>query len=385
MRKFDNEKGGIVAMLGFMIAALVGLFILVFYVFGQIVNPDQIGIRQNYFSMPGVLKEGYSFQGLMPGLHWKIPGLSTVHLIERDFQFIHLNDEDIYGDLKLNQLEIPTTDGSKVKTDITLILRFFEQPKGSISLAEKLPPVQEITKTDLADNTEVPFAKPVARLSHGGPKQLVNKYKIDKTQQLKIFAITSEESLKKELSTLSTTDYYDPLKRESAALSANEKINREVNQDGIELWSTLIRRYVYSEKNIDDQIFAKNLQEATEQVNKAERGLERARAETEMTQAELEAEIKDLKVKGEQDVEVLVSKGTKYEIEKISQGDRLVEEARAEVDKAKNQIFTTVKGADVYVAREMTPLLETLEGGIVTDIDPFNVDSWMDKLISIGK
>ena len=71
--------------------------------------------------------------------------------------------------------------------------------------------------------------------------------------------------------------------------------------------------------------------------------------------------------------------------DRVSQGDRLVEEAKAAVDKAKNEVFTTIKGADVYVAREMTPLLETLEGGIVTDIDPFNVDSWMKKLISIGR
>ncbi len=150
------------------------------------------------------------------------------------------------------------------------------------------------------------------------------------------------------------------------------------------MWSTLIRRYVYSEKNIDDQIFAKNLQEATEQLNKAERALEQARAETEMTQAQIDATIKDLKVAGEQETEVIMSEGDRFELEKKSEGDRLVQEARAGVDKAKNEVLTQISGADVYVAREMTPLLETLQGGIVTDIDPFNVESWMDKLISAG-
>ena len=381
----NNETGSIASALGMTVTALVTLFILIFYVFGQIVYPDEIGIRQNYFNIPGVLKEGFQDNGLYPGLHWKIPGLSTIHLIDRDFQFVNLNSIDqISGDLNLTQLEIPTTDGSKVKTDITLILRFFEKAEGVSKLEKDKPAhIQEITEADLKQKT-VPFAVPVAQYPHGGPKELVNKYRTKKEEQLKIFAITAEESLKKALSNLSTSEYYNPVLREKAALSAVDRINKDVNPDGISLWSTLIRRYVYSEKNIDEQIFAKNLQEATEQLNKAERALEQARAETEMTQAQIDATIKDLKVAGEQETEVIMSEGDRFELEKKSEGDRLVQEARAGVDKAKNEVLTQISGADVYVAREMTPLLETLQGGIVTDIDPFNVESWMDKLISAG-
>ena len=381
-----NDSGSIVSVLAISIVALVSLFIIVFYIVGQIVYPDEIGIRQNYFNIPGVLKEGFQDQGLLPGLHWKIPGLSTIHLIERDFQFVNLNAKDqIAGDLSQDQLEIPTTDGSKVKTDITLVLRFFENAEGTPKLSEDSAPAkQEITESDLNDKT-VPYSKAIRQYPHGGPRELVNKYRTKKIEQLKIFSITAEESIKKALGTLSTTDYYNPVLREKAAILATEKINSEVNPDGISLWATLIRRYVYSEKNIDDQIFAKNLQEATEQVNKAERALEKARAETEMTQADLEATTKDLKVAGEQDTEVIMSEGDRIEMEKISEGDRLVQEARAGVDKAKNEVLTQINGADVYIAREMTPLLETLQGGIVTDIDPFNVDSWMEKLITTGK
>jgi hypothetical protein len=377
MKIFNEEKGGVAVILGTLLVILASVFILVFYVFGQVVYPNQVGIRQNYFGFPGLFEQGFEAEGLAPGLHWKLPLISTVHLIPRDFQFVNFNDRTLSSELDLPQLEIPTIDGSKVKTDLTMVIRFFETPRTE---EERVVSASETIIQD-RDEDKVPFSARIPR-SHGGPGDLVNTYKTSRKEQLGIFAVTAEESIKEALSNLSTSDYYNPVLRERAALIANESINEDVNPDGIELWATLIRRYVYSEKNIDDQIFAKNLQEATEQLNKAERALEQARAETEMTKAAWDAEIKDLKVAGEQDMKVLMSEGERIEIEKKSEGDRLVEEARAEVDRAKNVILTNVSGADIYVAREMTPLLETLQGGIVTDIDPFNIDQWMEKLIA---
>lgn len=368
------ERGSsIVSFLVFAVIAIIVLNILVFYVFGQIVRPNEIGLRRNYFSIPGMLKEGYVDKGLLPGLHWKIPGISTVQLLPRDFQFVHLNDrERLGGDLDLDQLEIPTTDGSKVRTDITLILRYFEEPS-----TEAAPAAQP----EGADESKVPFVTYQQR-PHGGPKDLVNSFGSTQTGQLRIFATKAEESVKKALSKLTTTDYYNPVVRERAALKAREIVNDDVAPDGIELWATLIRRYVYSEKNIDDQIFAKNLQEQTERLNAAERALQEAKAETEETKARWDAEIKDLLVEGQQRRDVIMSEADRYEVEQVSIGDRMVEESIAKVDQAKNTVLTDTPGAEVYIARQMAPLLTTLEGGVVTDIDPYDVDSWVKKLVS---
>ena len=90
----NNETGSIASALGLTVTALVTLFILIFYVFGQIVYPDEIGIRQNYFNISGVLKEGFQDNGLFPGLHWKISRLSTIHLFDCDFQFVILYSFD---------------------------------------------------------------------------------------------------------------------------------------------------------------------------------------------------------------------------------------------------------------------------------------------------
>ncbi len=354
------------------IVAVVVLNVLTFYVFGQIVRPNEIGLRRNYFSLPGMLKEGYVEKGLLPGLHWKVPGISTVQLLPRDFQVVHLNDrEQLGGDLDLDQLEIPTTDGSKVRTDITFILRYFEEPQT----------VEPEAATPAEPDTTVPFVSYKKR-THGGPKQLVNSFGSTQRGRLRIFATKAEESVKKALSNLSTTDYYNPIVRERSALRAREIVNDDVAPDGIELWATLIRRYVYSEKNIDDQIFAKNLQEQTERLNAAERALQEAKAETEETKARWDAEIKDLLVEGQQRREVIMSEADRYEVEQVSVGDRAVQESIAKVDQAKNTVLTDTPGAGVYIARQMTPLLSTLEGGVITDIDPYDVDAWVKKLVS---
>ena len=373
--KFNEQKGSVITVFAIFLGVIALLTVLVFYVFGQIVRPNQIGIRQNYYSVPGILQKGFESSGLLPGLHWKAPWVSTIHTIRRDFLFIHLNDANRDGELSLDQLKIQTTDGSKVETDMTLIVRFLEAPgKGN--------------KVDLAAATEGPQTGkrlvPVAVSmlgEHGGPADLISRFGISQGRQLSLFIKQAEDYIRNALTNLSTTDYYDPVLRETAALSAKKSINEAVNPLGVELWAGLIRRYVYSEKKIDDQIFQKNLQEQTEKLNAAKRGLEEARALTKDKLAGWDAKIKDVQVTAEQEKVVITSEADRYEIEQRSRGDLLVQEAIARVDSAKNQVLAQTAGAGVYVAREMTPLLQTLEGGVVTDIDPYDVDAWVNKLV----
>lgn len=250
--KIQNEKGTIIGFLMFFVILIVLVSVLAFFVLGKVVPPNMIGIRRNYISIPGMLKDGYEENGLKPGLHWKAPFISNIVLIPRDFQFIQMG-KDKAGDLLLSPLEIPTTDGSFVKTDISLIVRFFDKPGSTIRTGTTDSQTQDKGEND---KDSVPLVQDITRV-HGGPKNLVNTYGSEKTKQLKTFTINAESKLKRFLSNLSTSGFYNPVSREKAALKATENINSEVNQYGIELWATLMRRYLYSQKNIDDQIFAK--------------------------------------------------------------------------------------------------------------------------------
>lgn len=368
----SGEQGSVLTVLITFFVFLAIFLGLIFFVFGTIVWPNTIGLRQNYFNIPGLLTKGYVSEGLEPGLHWKIPGLSNVHLIKRDFQVINLNRDSRGGDLDLAQLEIPTTDGSKVQTDFTLILRYFSNV-ATLAEADEAPVVEK-------GDYEVPFVSYRPR-AHGGPRELVNTYTLNQDKQLRTLAKKAEDFLKRSLSKLSTTDYYNAGLRENAALSANQKVNDTVNKDGVELWATLIRRYIYSEKNIDDQIFAKNLQEQTEHVNVAKSALAEAQAKTEQNRAHWDAKIKVLKVEGAAKVRVIKSEAELYQQSKIAEGDKLVQFAVAEVEGAKNSIYAS-PGGDIFVARKMLPIISSLRGGVLSDLDPFDLNAWVDRLVA---
>ena len=104
------------------------------------------------------------------------------------------------------------------------------------------------------------------------------------------------------------------------------------------------------------------------------------RAKTEQMRASWDAKIRDLQVEGQTASKVLVSEGELYEAKKRAEGDLLVAKARADVDGAKARVLSEVDGASVYVAREMTPFLKTLTGGVVTDLDPYDVNGGLERL-----
>ena len=377
MSKIDrNTQSGFVSgLLAFVIFIFILFPVLAFFVFGKVVPPNMIGIRRNYFNIPGVLKDGFQDDGLSPGLHWKAPFISNIVLIPRDFQIIQMGRES-NGDLSLKALEIPTTDGSFVHTDISLIVRFFDKPGSTVRTGTTES--QTMDENDGGQNA-VPLVQEVTRV-HGGPKNLVNTYGSDSQKQLNTFSISAESNLKRYLSGLSTSGFYNPVQREKAALKATEGINSEVNEKGVELWATLLRRYLYAQRNIDDQIFSKNLQDATKKLNHAKSGLAEARAATEKVIAQWDGQkINLLKVEGQSAEQVLTEEAKKYEEEKMAQGDKLVEISKAEIEKEKNEILSSQSGK-IYTARKLAPFIASLKGGIITNTDPYNISEWMKKL-----
>ncbi|HMO17368.1 MAG TPA: SPFH domain-containing protein [Oligoflexia bacterium] len=373
--RIDNPQSGSVLSILLTLVTLIGLcIVLLFFVFGRIVPPNMIGIRQNFFSFGGILKDGYIEKGLEPGLHLKFPGISDILLIPRDFQFVQLDSKDKSGDLNIDYLEIPTADGSKVKTDLTLITRFYSAPGKTDSSG-----VDWSSTVTSSDSSDVPIVERIKR-EHGGPKDLINTYGVGTNRQLSTFAGKAEDSLKRWLSALSTIDYYNPSLREKAAFKATETINQFANKEGIELWATLVRRYTYSEQKIDDQIFAKNLQDATERLNSSLSELAAARAKTEEMRAFWDGQkIAVLKEEGSAKVRVLDEEAKRYEAEKIATGDKMIELATASIEHEKNMAFAS-PGGKTFVARKLVPVVKSLKGGIVGNIDPYNLDDWVNKL-----
>ena len=368
------EQGSIAPLLLGLIVVVLIAVLTPYFIFGKVVPPDQIGVRRNFFGVAGLLEGGFASKGLPPGLHWQIPFVSEVSLKRRGLQYVTFSNKAIEGEDTVKKLVIITTDGAKVETDVTMVLRFFERPGGEedLTIDEKVRPE---TKLD-------PAPKAVRKIfQHGGPRDLLSRYKDERSEILSKVAERAENALNQNLSPLSTSDFYNPVLREQAALNTQEILAKSLAADGIELWGTLIRRYSYEEPKIDDQIFAKNLQDQTERLNAAASKLAFAKAETEKQRANWDAQIESLKVQGQSSVNVTLSQAELYESSKKAEGDLLVASSHAEVDTRRAKALSEIQGADVYVARELAPLLKSLKGGVISDLDPYDVDAWIKKLV----
>lgn len=77
------------------------------------------------------------------------------------------------------------------------------------------------------------------------------------------------------------------------------------------------------------------------------------------------------------------SEGDLYRREKFAQGDLLVAEAKASVDKLRSDVLAKV-GGDVYVALQLAQFLGSLKGGVVANVDPFDFDAWVKKLAGVA-
>lgn len=370
---FNNQKGAFLT--SFAIFTTIGTiaFFVIYSIFGQVVPPNKIGVRRNYFKFGGILEEGFSSAGLAPGIHLVIPGISEIILLPRTLQLINLNREHDNGNLDLGSLEVPTTDGSKINTDVSLLVRIFESKEDSPKGAAAPKPTNSI------NDTEVPVADKKV-IYHGGPRELINAFRDDPTKQLERFSQIGQDELRRTLSQLSTTEFYDTKKREQAAVDAQHNISEKVSRDGMELWGTLIRRYSYQDQEIDNRIFEKNLQTQTEKLRAASTKFAEAEAEVKQTEARWIAKIKDLQVEGENYVTKANSEAKFYEDTKVAEGDQLVKTREAEVLGEKNKLLSNVESSKLYLAKELAPFLKTLQGGIITGIDPYNINSWVDRL-----
>ncbi|NDC37451.1 MAG: hypothetical protein EBZ48_05310 [Proteobacteria bacterium] len=340
------------ALQGFLTLVLIALggVVAMLYLFGTIVPPGFMGVRQIKFG----IGQGFSQTALKPGLHWAVPFYSTVHLVPKTMQLLHFHQGGAADDdpSTFETLEIQSADRATVDVDVSVLYRFLTAPAGG--------------------------NKP-----HGGPADL---FKIGTTDASWVNEVRrrTEDQLKRNLGLLRTAKFYDPTEREERLKQAQERLNEALAPSGVQVDSLMLRRFSYREDRIDNAIFQKNLQEQEERRNEAQARFTEVEGFVNKLVAERDAQINTINVQAESDVRVIRSEGDLFESEKRASGDLAVAKAQAEVDKLKADALAQASGAKVYVGRELAPLLSTLRGGVVSDIDPYDLDAWSKKLGTEG-
>lgn len=342
---FSSQRGLLAGALG-SVLILSALAIGLFYGFGYVVPPGMMGVRQITMG-PG---QGFSKRALNPGYHLILPSYSTIHFVPRTLQVLNLHRGGEDGAASGVALEIQTADRATVDVDMSILSRFYSEPG---SMAEG---------------------------SHGGPADLLQNIGITKDRWENHIQRTVDDQLKRTLGSLATSEFYEPDKRETQIAVALRESNRILAKDGIIVEAILLRRYTYRAERVDNAIFQKNLQIQEQHLNSAASSLAEAQAQVEQVTARLDAEIQTKLVEGENQARVLVSEGDLYENRQKAEGNLLVAKARAEVDRLRASALSQSVGASIFVAREMAPLLSSLRGGVVTDIDPYDVTRWVKRL-----
>jgi regulator of protease activity HflC (stomatin/prohibitin superfamily) len=338
------ERGG--AVRGLLVLLLLVSIALtsVAYVFGVIVPVGSVGVRKIAFG-PG---QGLSPQILKPGFHWTIPGYSTIYEVPQTVRIIDFERDTKAYPSSFGSLDVPTVDGTTINIDVAVLYRFY------------------------------PSAGADSFGSHGGAADLINQVGATEVQWGKYLSQIADNELKRSLSSLSTAEFYDPKAREERVKIAENNLRQRLAPVGVNLQGVLLRRYTYRDE-IDQAIFKKNLQELESAYNKVAGEFAEAQRDVNKVDSEGVVAIQNLAKQGGSEAEKIRSEGDLYRREKIAQGDLLVAEARADVDRMRAEVLSKA-GSDVYVALQLAQLLGTLKGGVLANVDPYDFDSWVKKL-----
>lgn len=337
--------GGWIPAFGVFLLIVCSVLVGVAFVFGTVVSVGSVGVRKIAFGP----KQGLLERSLAPGFHWTIPGYSTIYEVPQTVQVVDF-DRDLQNvPTSFGSLDVPTTDGTTVDIDVSVLYRFY--------------PGQGADKGR----------------RHGGPAELLNNVGPTNRQWAKYISQVADNELKRALGSLSTVDFYDPAARDARVAAAETALAEQLAPLGIKVESILLRRYTYREE-IDQAIFKKNLQELESAYNRVAGDFAEARRDVNKVEADGNVSIQNLDKQGISEAEKIRSEGDLYRREKTADGELLVAQARAAVDKQRNEVLSRA-GSDVYVALQLAQILSTLKGGIVSSADPYDLESWVKKLI----
>ncbi len=351
--------GGVVGLSLLAIVLGVGLY----YVFGKVVPPGSFGVRQ-ITAGPG---QGFSRDGLKPGLHFSVPFFVNIHLVPHTVQVLNFHKDhsdstevsDSQDQEQFAGLEVRTSDGLSVVVDVSVLTRFYDAPTTSPQ------------EGDSARKKE----------SHGGPADLFTRVGMSFEDWDSQVRKVAADELRRSLGALLARQFYEvPQDRANALDRATKQMRTRLNPMGISVESILLRRYTYKDDRFDEAIFNKNIQEQEQRLKEASGDLAEVKAQLEQVAASWDAKVETLRIKGESEAQIVRSQAALYENEKKAEGDLAVSRAQADVDRLKASALASSQGATVYVAREMAPLLSSLRGGIISNIDPYDIGEWANRL-----
>jgi len=279
------------------------------------VKPGEAGVKQIKFG----LGKGIDPTVYGTGLHYVGVG-ETMHRFPLRLQVLELTDfrseasDDLEGHRVAPGVNIQTSEGYTVKVDVTVLYR----------VGDPLKVMQTIGPGRLFEDSAV----------------------IPRAQQV----------LRRALGELDAEDFYRGDKRVQKARAAQDALEAELKDKGIEILQVLIRRYTYDQR-YQQAIEQRKIQDQTVYKNEAEAKSATAAAAKNKIIAEGAAAVQVELARGEAEVKKLEAEADLYRRKKAAEGDLLVKLAEAQGTELENQALRGV-GSENMVGMRMADALK---------------------------
>src|SRR3954453_9770622 len=279
------------------------------------VRPGEAGVKQIKFGMgKGIEPTVYG-----TGLHYIGAG-ETMHRFPLRVQVLELSNsrseasEDLEGHRVAPGVNIQTSEGYTVQVDVTVLYR---------------------------------VADPLKVMTTIGPGRMFEDSAV---------IPRAHQDLRRAIGELDAEDFYRGDKRVQKARAAQQALEAELTDKGIEVLQVLIRRYTYDQR-YQQAIEQRKIQDQTVYKNEAEAKSASAAAAKNKIAAEGAAGVQVELTRGEAEVKKLESKADLYRRTKAADGDLLVKLAEAKGTELENQALRGV-GSENMVGLRMAEALK---------------------------
>ncbi len=306
------------------------------------VEADEVGLRVIKLGL-GIWKTGPEYaKPLPPGWHPILPGFHEFVVYKKNLQTFEMTSKT--GGIRkpdYPSLEVRTSDGYKVKVDITILYHILEGRANLVRIYYR-------------DDQEIK-AKGIQAVA---PGVLQNKF-----SELK-----------------HAEDFYNSPLRTQKSEEARKILNDYFFKQGIEILDVIIRDFEFPEE-YEEAILRKVLAEQLKRVQEAVAKAAQAEAEWKKTIAEADRDAQIERAQGEADAKKLEAEGERIKAELIAEGNKKLLEAQA---KGKAELVRALagRGGKIYVGLEYAKVLEGTELLILQSgkggVNPLDVERMLD-------
>jgi regulator of protease activity HflC (stomatin/prohibitin superfamily) len=331
-----------------LIVLLLLLFVLLYAICTQYIEPDQFAVKQVDVPVPLITgAAGIHTNIYETGIQWRLPGCEKFLIFPKSVRAITLhsqskakedNDRFVrYGDAA----HIQTSDGFFINLDVSILYRVID------------------------------------------PYSAVIKFGAGSLYEQNGIVIQAETFLKSTMGTLHPEDFFNTAKRVAKQEETRDRFNEFLQPQGLRVEHVLIRYPKYHEA-VQARIEARNIQEQTRQKNIEEAKLAEALGALKEVEKQGEATLSIKLMEGSNYVTRLTAQMDAYRRKKASEANKVISLAEAERQRMINEAYQGA-GADRLIGLQWAKVLSgldtiVLESGGPNGFNPLDLDTLMKQL-----